>query len=142
MDFLDIIGNLGSNHIWRYFWFLHWQKLHLQPLAILLKFFILVCKLCKSGLYIIHYILEMSRYKSIVYIGRHLVLTYMGRFVSTVCCFCWPVNCLSWVSKFNSFFLTCTEIEAEFVFEDFNIVLYRKLISDSPILFSLFLCGL
>ena len=50
MHFSDIIGKLGSNHISRYFWFLHWQKLYLQGLAALLIFFLLVCKLCKSGL--------------------------------------------------------------------------------------------
>ena len=61
---------------------------------------------------------------------------------STVCCFfsyiCWSVNCMSWVSKFNNFFLTCTETEARFIFEGFNIVLYGRFISDSPILFYFF----
>ena len=69
------------------------------------EFFLLVCK---SGLQIVHYILRMSRYTNIVYIGRYLVLTYIKRFISTVCCFfsyiCWSVNCLSPVSKFNNFF--------------------------------------
>ena len=82
-----------------------------------------------------YYILKMSRYTNIVYIGRYLVLTYIERFISTVCCFfsyiCWSVNCMSWVSKFNNFFLTCTETEARFIFEGFNIVLYGKFISDS-----------
>ena len=86
-----------------------------------------------------YYILRMSRYTNIVYIRRYLVLTYIQRFISTVCCFfsyiCWSVNCMSWVSKFNNFFLTCTETEARFIFEGFNIVLYGKFISDSPILF-------
>ena len=76
----------------------------------------------------------MSRYTNIVYIGRYLVLTYIERFISTVCCFfsyiCWSVNCMSWVSKFNNFFLTCRETEARFIFEGFNIVLYGKFISD------------
>ena len=89
-----------------------------------------------------YYILKMSRYTNIVYIGRYLVLTYIERFISTVCCFfsyiCWSVNCMSWVSKFNNFFLTCTETEARFIFEGFNIVLYRKFISDSLILFCFF----
>ena len=71
--------------------------------------FLRVYKLCKSGLYLIYYILKMSRYANIVYIGRYLVLRYMERFNSTVCCFfsyiCWSVNCMSWVSKFNNFFL-------------------------------------
>ena len=89
-----------------------------------------------------YYILKMSRYTNIVYIGRYLVLTYIERFISTVCCFfsyiCWSVNCMSWVSKFNNFFLTCRETEARFIFEGFNIVLYGKFISDSPILFLFF----
>ena len=126
----SLIGNLGSNHSWRYFWFLHWQKFPLQPPATLLIFFLLVCKLCKSGLQIIHYILKMSRYTIIAYIGRYLVLTYIERFISTVCYFfsyiCWSVNCMSWVSKFNNFFLTWTETEPRFIFEGFNIVLYGR----------------
>ena len=51
---------------------------------------------------------------------------------------CWSVNCMSWVSKLNNFFLTCRETEARFIFEGFNIVLYGKFISDSPILFLFF----
>ena len=51
---------------------------------------------------------------------------------------CWSVNCMSWVSKFNNFFLTCTETEAEFILEGFNIVLYAKFISDSLIHFLFF----
>ena len=96
MHFQEIIGNLGSNHIWRYFWFLNWPKLHLQALATLLNCFLLVCKLYKSGISFIHYIFKMSRYTNIVYIGRYLALTYIERFISTVCCFfsyiCWSVN--------------------------------------------------
>ena len=90
-----------------------------------------------------YYILKMSRYTNIVYIGRYLVLTYIEIFISTVCCFfshiCWSVNCMSWVSKFNNFFLTCTETEARFIFEGFNIVLYGKFISNSPVLFTFLL---
>ena len=141
MHFSGIIGNLGSNVIWRYFRFLHWQKLHLQPLASYFNFF-LVCKLCRSDLYIIHYILKVSRHTDIVYIGRYLVLTFIERFFSTVCCFfsyiCWSVNCMSWASRFHNFFLTCAETEARFIFEDFNIVLYGKFISNSLILFFIF----
>ena len=136
MHFSDIIGKLLSNHIWRYFWFLNWQKFHLQPLATL-EFF-------SSGLYImqiwsinIHYILKMSRYTNIFYIGMYLVPIYIKRFVLRVCCtfsfICGSVNCMSWASKLNKFFLRCTE--TEFMFEDFNIVLYGKFISYSPILF-------
>ena len=89
-----------------------------------------------------YYILKMSRYTNIFYIGRYLVLTYIERFISTVFCFfsyiCSSVNCMSLVSKLNNFFLTCTETDARFIFEGFNIVLYGKFISDSPILLLLF----
>ena len=88
----------------------------------------------------------MSRYRNIVYIGRYLVLTYIERFISIVCCFfsyiCWSVNCMSWVSKFNNFFLTCTENKARFIFEGFNILRYGKFISESLIIFLIFLSGL
>ena len=90
--------------------------------------------------YINYHILKKWRYTNIVYIGRYLILTNIERFISTSCCFfsymCWSVNCMSWVSKFNNFFLTCTETEARFIFKDFNIVLYGNFISDSPKLFS------
>ena len=33
---------------------------------------------------------------------------------------CWSVNCMSWMSKFHNFFLTCTETEARFIFEGFK----------------------
>ena len=36
---------------------------------------------------------------------------------------CWSVNCMSWVSKLNNFFLTYTETEARFIFEGFDIAL-------------------
>ena len=45
---------------------------------------------------------------------------------------------MSWVSKFNNFLLPCSETEARFIFEGFNIVLYGKFVSDSPALFLLF----
>ena len=87
----------------------------------------------------INYSLHFERYTSIVYIGRYLVLIYMERFFSTVCCIfsyiCWSVSYISWVSKFNNFFLTCTETEGRFIFQGFNIVLYRKFISNSSIPF-------
>ena len=42
----------------------------------------------------------MSRYTNIVYIGRYLVLTYIERFISTVCCFfsyiSWSVDNFFW----------------------------------------------
>ena len=56
-----------------------------------------------------YYILEVSRYTNIVYIGMYLVLTEMERLFSTVCYFfshfCWSVNYISRVSKFHNFFL-------------------------------------
>ena len=93
-----------------------------------------------SIIYSLHF--ENVKIRNIVYIGRYLVLTFIERFISTVCCFfsyvCWSVYCMRWISKFNNFFLTCTETEARFIFEGFNIVLYGKFISDSPILFLFF----
>ena len=89
-----------------------------------------------------YYILKMSRNTNIVYIWRYLALTYIERFISTICCFfsyiCWPVNCMSWVSKFNNFFLTCTETEARLIFEGFNTALYGNFVSDTLILFLFF----
>ena len=64
-------------------------------------------------------------------------------FFSTVWCFFsyiyWSVDCISWVSKFDNFFLTCTEGEARFLFESFNIVLYGKFIYNSLIPFPFFI---
>ena len=111
--------------------------------------FFRVCKLCKSGYKLFIIFLEVSRYTRITYIERYLVLTYIERFFSTVCCFFsyifWSVNCLSWVSKFHNFFLTCSEIngmcwvnkfnnlflicleiEAKFIFECFKYCTLRK----------------
>ena len=43
------------------------------------------------------------------------------KFFLTVWCFfsfvCWSVDCISWVTKFKNFFLTCMEIQARFIFE-------------------------
>ena len=76
----------------------------------------------KYGLLIMHYVLEVSRYRNIVYIGVHLALIYIQRLFSPVCYFlsyyCWSVNYMSRVSKFHSFFLTCSETEA--IFEGFQ----------------------
>ena len=91
---------------------------------------------------IIYWHFQMSRYRNIVFIWRYLILTYIERFISTVCWFfsyiCWSVNSMSLVSKVNNIFLTCWETEARFTFEGFNIVLYGKFISDSAILFCFF----
>ena len=72
----------------------------------------------------------------------YLVLTYTERFFPTFFCFFsytfWSVNCMSWVSKLNSFFLKCMKTEAKLIFDGFNIVLYGKFISNSLIIFLLF----
>ena len=41
--------------------------------------FFLVCELYKTGLKILYYIFEVSRYTNIVYIGVYLVLTYISK---------------------------------------------------------------
>ena len=96
---------------------MHWQKLRLQPLATLLNFFLLVCKLCKFGLWITHYILKMSKYTNIVYIGRYLVLTYIEIFISTVCyifsLICWSVNCMGWVVNSTIFFWNARKLRQD-----------------------------
>ena len=69
--------------------------------------------------------MKVSRYTNIVYIGKYirimLVLTYVERLFSAVCCFfssiCQSENCMSWVSKFYNFFLTCSEADKRFIFE-------------------------
>ena len=79
-----------------------------------------------------HYILEVSRYTSIVYLGRHLVLTdiYRNIFFNSLLLFfsyiCWSVNYMSWISKLHNFFLTCLETEARFIFEGFKYCLLQK----------------
>ena len=71
-----------------------------------------------------YHILEKPRNLNIVYIGRYLVLTYIERCFSPVCChfsyICWSANCLSWVGKFQNFFLTWMETERRIIFEGFN----------------------
>ena len=118
--FLGIIGNMGSNHIWKYFWFLHWQKLLLQPLATLLIFFFWSIIMEIWSIYYSLYFGSFKIHKHCLF-GRYLVLTYIVRFSSTVFCFFsyifWSVNCMSWVSKFHNFFLTCSETEARFIVE-------------------------
>ena len=46
--------------------------------------FFLVYKLYKSGLWIMHYIWEVSEYANIVYIGVYLVLKWTEKLFSTV----------------------------------------------------------
>ena len=70
-----------------------------------------------------HYVSDMVRYPSIVFIGLYLVLAYMERLISTVCDFFSyfgiSTNCRSWVCKLHSIFLTCAESEAISMFEGF-----------------------
>ena len=117
------------------FWFLPWQKLHLQPLPTLLNVFLPVCKF-------IHSILKMSTYTNMVYIGRYLVLTYIEEFISTVCCFfsyiCWSVNCMSWVSKLSNCFQTCRETEARFIFEILILSFMESSFLTPPYIFCFF----
>ena len=84
----------------------------------------MVFKLYNSGLYIMHYILEVLRYTNIAYIGMCLVLTYAKRIYKTVCYFlsyfCWSISCMSQVSKFHNFSQTCSETGARFIFEGFQ----------------------
>ena len=145
MHFSDIKGNLEKNQIWLYFWFLDWQKLSLQPLDVL-NFFLLVCKLSRSGLQIIHYILKVSGNTNIVYIGKYLVLTYIDRFFSTGCCFlnyiccflnyiCWSVNCMSWVSKFFNFFWHAQILRPDLYLRALSNVIYGKFNSNFLVLF-------
>ena len=76
-----------------------------------------------------HYILEVSRYTNIVYIGVYLVPTYTERLFSTVCYFL-SYFCrsfyfrlfLSQVSKFHNFFLTCSESETRCGFLVFSLM--------------------
>ena len=71
-----------------------------------------------SGNYATIYILEVSRYIKIVYIGRSFVLTYIERLFSTVYSFFRYISCSvsykSWVSKFQ------LETKARFIFEGFK----------------------
>ena len=142
MDFSDIIENLAINHIWNYFLFLHWQKLPVQSLATLLIVFFWYVNYANLVFKLFITLWKCQDTQSLFILEGILVLTYKERFFSAVCCFfsyiCWSVSCKSWVSKFNDFFLTCTGTEERFIFEDFNIVLYGKFISNSRIIFSLF----
>ena len=68
-------------------------------------------------------------------IYRKIFFQQFAAFFSYIC---WSVSCISWVSKFKKFFLTCTKTETWCIFEGFNIVLYGKFIFSSSILFSRF----
>ena len=101
--------------------------------------FFLVCK-------IMYYILEVPRYTNIVYIGVYLVLTYIEKLFSTACYFLihfyLSVNCMNRVIKFHKFCLTCSEIEARFIFKDFQYCHLWNIQFFSVHFFSLFSSGL
>ena len=106
-------------------------------------FFLLLCKLCKSINYSLHFE-RVLIHKHSLYCKEFSTDIYRI-FCSTVWCFvsyiCWSVSCISWVGKFSNFFRTLTETETRFIFEVFNIAPYGKFISISLILFLLFLSG-
>ena len=92
-----------------------------------------------------HYILKVSRYTNIVYTARYLVLIYRKTFFNSLLLFsyvCWSVNCMSWISKFNNFFLKCTETEARFIFEGFKHCPLWKVYFQYFYTFLVFLSGL
>ena len=83
-------------------------------------FFLLAYKFCKSGLWVMLYISDTSRYTNIVYIGIYLVdlvMAYKERLFSTVC-----------------FFFTYFWAFSYFIYiRAFSIVIYGKLISSYPL---------
>ena len=122
-EFLGIIGNLVRNHVWRYFWVLHWQKLPLQPRATLLFFFFwpidyanLIYKLfitfwsLKIHEHCLYWkVFSTNKYSKIFFNSLLLFQLYLL-----------VVNWMSWVSKFYNFFLTCSETEEKFIFDGFK----------------------
>ena len=70
-----------------------------------------------------------------VYIGVYLVLAYIERSFSTVCYFCWSVNCISRVSKFHNFFWHAWKLRQGLYLRAFNTVIYGKLNSNFLVLF-------
>ena len=140
MHFSDTIGKKGSNHfevifglyIDRNFICNHWLLFWIFFFSFFLKIWSIIYSLYFENVKIHKYCLYWKVFSTDIY----------RKIFSTVCCFfsyiCWSVNCMSWVSKFNNFFLICTETEAKFIFEGLYIVLYGNFICDFPILFSLF----
>ena len=104
-------------------------NLYLEPFSIAIYgIFYLYCLFRPFyGLWIVHiwflnYLLHFETVKrKTVYIGVYLVLTYTERLCSTV----WYL--LSWqVSKLHNLFLTCSEAEERFTFEDFLEFLFME----------------
>ena len=88
-----------------------------------LRFFLLVCNLCKSLLYILHYVSDTDRYANIVFLRLYLVLEYLEKLISTFWCFFSyfgvSINFSSWVCKSHNIFMTSAEIEAIPMFQGF-----------------------
>ena len=78
----------------------------------------------------INYSFSKHQDTNILYIGRYLALTYRESFFfNSLLIFSYislSVNCMSWVSKFHNFFLTCSETEARFIFEIFKYCPFWK----------------
>ena len=109
---------LGSIDIWKYFCFLYWEKLSYQPIAALLIFFLLVCKLCKP----LHFG-SVKIHKHCLYWKGFSANIYRKIFFNCLLLFSyisWSVNCKSWDSKFHHFFLTCLGTKVRFIFEGFK----------------------
>ena len=87
MHFSNIIRNLWSNQIWRYFWFLHWSEVKLQPLATALFFFLLVSKVMQ--IWSINYALHLGSFKKYVRraAGRGSLKSELKRTGKPVCTF-------------------------------------------------------
>ena len=70
-----------------------------------------------------HFILEVSRYTNIAYIGVYLALICIERLFSTVWYFlnyfCWSVKYMSRPSKFLQIFYDMQNTEAKLIFESF-----------------------
>ena len=109
MHFSDIIGNQGSNNIWRYFWFLHWQNLSLQPLTTPLIFFFWSVNYANLVYKLVIMFWECQDTQIL------FILVYIGlnTFFST------EIYRISWVESATStmFFPTCSRTEAKFIFD-------------------------
>ena len=85
---------------------------------------LLVCKLCKSGLWIMHYIWEVIL--TLVFFDN----SWPERFFSTVSYllgYCgWSVNYVSWVSKFTIFVWHVQKLRKVVYLRTFSIVVYWK----------------
>ena len=125
--------------------FLVWTliEISISIISYFLSFFLLACKLYKSGLKGILHVSDMAIYLNIVFIGLYLVLAYNARLISTVCDFFnyfgMSINCRSCVCKLHKIFLTCVEAEAISTFEGFySIVIYESSISTFFLISKLF----